>query len=40
MPFALGGKIYIMNKEKALFKKYIGNYNVNDISNYINGGVV
>lgn len=37
---ALGGKIYIMNKEKALFKKYIGNYNVNDISNYINGGVV
>ena len=37
---ALGGKIYIMNKEKALFKKYTGNYNVNDISNYINGGVV
>ena len=37
---ALGGKIYIMNKEKALFKEYAGNYNVNDISNYINGGVV
>lgn len=36
---ALGGKIYIMDKEKASFKEYTGDYNLNAISNYINGGV-
>lgn len=37
---ALGGKIYIMNKEKALFKEYTQKNNISVASDYSNGGVV